>query len=98
MEKNEDVLADKLGEKSYQDIVQLLTIHDIQLIVYTLEALYQLSELGESTTTKIASVRHAVGMRNFPLYSFYEDDAKNDLLMSLKMQASCKAANYLFTS
>ncbi|XP_064603702.1 AT-rich interactive domain-containing protein 2-like isoform X2 [Liolophura sinensis] len=60
VEKNEDVMADKLGEKSYQDIVQLLTIHDIQLIVYTLEALYQLSELGESTTTKIASVRHAV--------------------------------------
>ena len=60
MEDNEDLLAESLESKIYEDIVRYLTVHDIQLIVYTLECLYQLSELGEMTTTEIAQVSCAV--------------------------------------
>lgn len=55
------MLTDRLEEPLYADIVRLMNVFDIQIIVYSLEALYQLSELGEHTTTKIAAVKHAVG-------------------------------------
>lgn len=61
VEKNEAILNENIDEETYERIVQLLIIHDIQLIVHTLETLYQLSELGETTTTRIADVKHAVG-------------------------------------
>lgn len=61
VEANEDVLCDNLESPVFEKIVSYLTLHDIQLIVHTLEALYQLSELGEVTTTKIAAVNSAVG-------------------------------------
>ncbi|CAE1293675.1 ARID2 [Acanthosepion pharaonis] len=60
VEENESLLSEHLESKAYEDICKLLTVHDIQLIIYTLEALYQLSELGESTANAIASVKHAV--------------------------------------
>lgn len=60
LEKNEAIMNECVQEETYERIVQLLTVHDIQLIVHTLEAMYQLSELGDTTTTKIANVRHAV--------------------------------------
>lgn len=62
VEENESLLSEHLESKAYEDICKLLTIHDIQLIIYTLEALYQLSELGEATSGAISSVKHAVGM------------------------------------
>jgi hypothetical protein len=62
LEKNEVVLSECLEDEDYARMVELLTVHDIQLIVHSLEALYQLSELGEITTTMIANVRHAVGV------------------------------------
>ena len=61
LEENEVTLAESLTDETYEDICRLLSVCDIQLIVFTLEALYQLSELGEATTTGIASVKHAVG-------------------------------------
>ena len=61
VEANEEVICDNLEDSTYENIVRLLTIHDIQLIVYSLETLYQLSELGEVTTTHIAAIRMAVG-------------------------------------
>lgn len=61
VEANEEVICDNLEDATYENIVHLLTIHDIQLIVYSLETLYQLSELGEVTTTHIAAIRMAVG-------------------------------------
>ena len=60
VEENEELIADNLETKVYEDIVRFLTVHDIQLIVYTLECLYQLSELGEVTTSEIAQVSCAV--------------------------------------
>ena len=61
LEKNEAILSECLEGDTYSRIVQLLTVHDIQLLVHTLEALYQLSELGDTTTNMIAHVKSAVG-------------------------------------
>jgi AT-rich interactive domain-containing protein 2 len=61
VEANEELICDNLEDTVYEDIIRLLTVHDIQMIVYTLEVLYQLSELGEVTTTHIAAVKMAVG-------------------------------------
>ncbi|GAB1608731.1 hypothetical protein Ahia01_001157500, partial [Argonauta hians] len=60
VEENEGLLSEHLESKAYEDICKLLTIHDIQVIIYTLETLYQLSELGEATSGAISSVKHAV--------------------------------------
>ena len=61
VEQNEVLLAENLDMVIYENIVRMLTLHDIQLIVFTLETLYQLSELGELASTCIARVRTAVG-------------------------------------
>jgi hypothetical protein len=61
VDENEDVIADHLEGKAYEDIINTLSILDIQLIVHALEVLYQLSELGEITTTHIAMVQSSVG-------------------------------------
>ena len=58
---NEYVLTEKLDTFIYEEIAKYLTIQDIQLIVSSLEALYQLSELGEATTSKIAEVSNTIG-------------------------------------
>ena len=58
---NDLFLEEKLDDQIYDDIVRLLGVYDIQIIVNSLEALYQLSEIGEHTCTKIAAVRCAVG-------------------------------------
>ena len=58
---NEYVLTEKLDAIIYEEIAKYLTIQDIQLIVSSLEALYQLSELGEATTSKIAEVSYTIG-------------------------------------
>ncbi|KAL4232755.1 AT-rich interactive domain-containing protein 2 [Mactra antiquata] len=59
-EENEYVLSEHLDTRLYEEIAKYLTISDIQLIVYSLEALYQLSEIGEETNSKIAEVSNTV--------------------------------------
>lgn len=63
-EVNEFVISEKLDLSVYEEISKYLTIPDIQLIVYSLEALYQLSEIGEETNTKIAQSGNTVGRWN----------------------------------
>lgn len=58
---NAGLLSQHLDQWVYCDIVNMLLVHDIQLIVYTLEALYQLSELGEAPASHIAHVKAAIG-------------------------------------
>jgi len=41
-------------------MIALLLLHDIQIVIAALETLYQLSELGDVTTTRIAQVSAAV--------------------------------------
>jgi len=58
---NEDALCGQLDDTIYVTLVSLLTVPDIQLIISTLEALYQLSDLGHVTSARIAEVTAAVG-------------------------------------
>ena len=55
------MLSENIEQRVYEDIVNMLTIHDIQLIVFTLEALYHLSELGEASSNHIAKVHSSIG-------------------------------------
>lgn len=65
-EDNEYAISEKLDIGVYEEISKYLTIPDIQLIVYSLEALYQLSEIGEETNSKIAEAGNTVGRCWFP--------------------------------
>jgi len=60
VDMNEDVICSHLDDVVYEQLIALLMLHDIQIIVAALEALYQLSELGDVTTTRIAQVSAAV--------------------------------------
>ncbi|XP_013380107.1 AT-rich interactive domain-containing protein 2 isoform X1 [Lingula anatina] len=60
VDANEDILTEGLELPVYEQIVSMLTVQDIELIVYTLDALYELSELGEIPSTNIADVRYSV--------------------------------------
>lgn len=62
IEENEQHIAEGLDEGIYHQLLRLACVFDIQLIVHSLETLYQLSELGEETSTKIASVKNAVDL------------------------------------
>ena len=61
VEHNEELISDHLPAEMYVDVVRLLTVQDIHMIVSTLEALYQLSEIGEVPATQIAMVTRCVG-------------------------------------
>ncbi|KAL3266501.1 hypothetical protein HHI36_010671 [Cryptolaemus montrouzieri] len=52
-EKNEDVLLRSLESAVYEKVCSFLTIHDVMLLIYTLECLYSLSSLGERSCNLI---------------------------------------------
>ncbi|XP_066257245.1 AT-rich interactive domain-containing protein 2 isoform X5 [Euwallacea similis] len=54
-EKNEDVLIRSLESNVYNKVCSFLTIHDVMLLIYTLECLYSLSSLGERACNFIAN-------------------------------------------
>ncbi|GFT87253.1 hypothetical protein NPIL_289681 [Nephila pilipes] len=58
---NEDIPS-RLDIEIYQHMVSFLTVHDIMLLFYTLEALYALSDLGKYACDKIASVHGSIGI------------------------------------
>ncbi len=58
---SEDLLCLCLTPSLFNSVVQLLTVQDIQLVISALEALYQLSELGNTTCTHIASIHGSIG-------------------------------------
>jgi len=60
LDVNEDALCSHLDDAVYEQIIALLLLHDIQIVVSALEVLYQLSELGDVTTNRIAQVSAAV--------------------------------------
>ena len=59
---NSEILTENIQDSIYEHIVNLLCVHDIQLIVYTLECLYHLSDMGEEASTKLALVAPSIGM------------------------------------
>ncbi|KAL8588465.1 hypothetical protein ACOMHN_054044 [Nucella lapillus] len=80
---NEAVLNKSLEEGTYCRLVQLLLVHDVQVVIQSLEALYQLSAVGESTATKIAHVRCAVdilvSMVTVDVQSSYGPEARQSI-------------------
>lgn len=61
VEANEDVLEEALSSDVYERIVALARIHDLQLIIGSLDALLYLSEIGETSCESIASVHNSIG-------------------------------------
>ena len=62
-EANEDVIETMLAEQTsrvYDKLVTYLSLHDIHLLISTLECLYSLSCLGESTCNSIVRTHGAV--------------------------------------
>lgn len=60
-EPNEDIIPSRLDVEVYQQMVSFLTVHDIMLLFYTLEALYALSDLGRYACDKIVCVHRCIG-------------------------------------
>lgn len=55
-ELNEDYLLKTLEQKTYFQVCSFLTLHDVMLLIYTLECLYSLSSLGERACNYIVDV------------------------------------------
>ncbi|GLG96122.1 Uncharacterized protein GBIM_02941 [Gryllus bimaculatus] len=55
-DENEDVMLRYLDQKVYDQVCTYLTLHDIMLLIYTLECLYSLSSLGERACNSIVRV------------------------------------------
>lgn len=61
-EDNGVLICEYVDQESYREVIALLTLPDIMLVISALEVLYQLTELGEITCSKIASVDRSIGM------------------------------------
>ncbi|KAG8198532.1 hypothetical protein JTE90_026435 [Oedothorax gibbosus] len=59
---NEDIIPSRVDVEVYQKMVSFLTVHDIMLLFYTLEALYALSDLGRYACDKIVCVHRCIGV------------------------------------
>ncbi|XP_069680492.1 AT-rich interactive domain-containing protein 2 isoform X3 [Periplaneta americana] len=59
-DENEDVMLRCLDQKVYDQVCTFLTLHDIMLLIYTLECLYSLSSLGERACNCIVRVHGAI--------------------------------------
>lgn len=59
-EANEDALLRCLEASVYERVCSFLTIHDVMLLIYTLECLYSLSSLGERACNYIVNIYGAV--------------------------------------
>lgn len=55
-ETNEDFMLRSLERKTYTQVCSFLTLHDVMLLIYTLECLYSLSSLGERACNYIVDV------------------------------------------
>lgn len=58
-EQNEDVMLRSLQAQVYKSVCSFLSIHDVMLLIYTLECLYSLSSLGERSCNLIV-INHGV--------------------------------------
>lgn len=61
-EDNGVLICEYVDQESYREVITLLTLPDIMLVISALEVLYQLTELGEITCSKIASVDRSIGI------------------------------------
>ncbi|KAL7867588.1 hypothetical protein SRHO_G00089720 [Serrasalmus rhombeus] len=61
-EDNGVLICEYVDQESYREVIALLTLPDIMLVISSLEVLYQLTELGEITCSKIASVDRSIDL------------------------------------
>ncbi|XP_015928872.1 AT-rich interactive domain-containing protein 2 isoform X1 [Parasteatoda tepidariorum] len=61
-EPNEDIIPSQLDAEAYQHMVSFLSVHDIMLMFYALEALYALSDLGRYACERIVCVHRSIGV------------------------------------
>uniref|UniRef100_A0A2R5LNL9 Putative transcriptional regulator n=1 Tax=Ornithodoros turicata TaxID=34597 RepID=A0A2R5LNL9_9ACAR len=61
-ERNEEPLLAQMDTPLYGRIFELLTVHDLMLLVYALEALYLLSDLGPTACEHMLQVHQSVGI------------------------------------
>ncbi|KAH7718914.1 ARID/BRIGHT DNA binding domain containing protein [Aphelenchoides avenae] len=59
-ERNESVVCEFVNDKVLERIFDVLVIKDIMMCIYTLESLYQMSELGQAACEKISLFPNAV--------------------------------------
>lgn len=59
-DENEDIMLRCLDQRVYDQLCSFLTLHDIMLLIYTLECLYSLSSLGERACNCIVRVHGAI--------------------------------------
>ncbi|KAK4887370.1 hypothetical protein RN001_003641 [Aquatica leii] len=59
-EANEEVLARSLDSRIYRRVCSFLTLHDVMVLVYTLECLYSLSSLGEKPCNMIVNIHGVI--------------------------------------
>lgn len=60
-EDNGVLICEYVDQDSYREVISLLTLPDVMLLISSLEVLYQLTELGEVTCSKISSVERSIG-------------------------------------
>uniref|UniRef100_A0AAY5EGF9 ARID domain-containing protein n=1 Tax=Electrophorus electricus TaxID=8005 RepID=A0AAY5EGF9_ELEEL len=61
-EDNGVLICEYVDQESYREVIALLTLPDIMLVIASLEVLYQLTELGEITCSKVASVDRSIDL------------------------------------
>ncbi|XP_015208422.1 AT-rich interactive domain-containing protein 2 [Lepisosteus oculatus] len=59
---NAVLICEYVDQESYREIICHLTLPDVLLVISTLEVLYMLTELGDVTCTKIASVDKSIDL------------------------------------
>ncbi|PSN46078.1 hypothetical protein C0J52_02288 [Blattella germanica] len=59
-DENEEIMLRCLDQRVYDQVCTFLTLHDIMLLIYTLECLYSLSSLGERACNCIVRVHGAI--------------------------------------
>ncbi|XP_019620790.1 PREDICTED: AT-rich interactive domain-containing protein 2-like [Branchiostoma belcheri] len=58
--ENQEVLEECVELDTYRNLVRTLLVHDVQVLLACLEVLYDLSNVGKVTASKIASIEHSV--------------------------------------
>ncbi|XP_041934208.1 AT-rich interactive domain-containing protein 2 isoform X2 [Alosa sapidissima] len=61
-EDNGVLICEYVDQDSYREVISLLTLPDVMLLISSLEVLYQLTELGEVTCSKISSVERSIDL------------------------------------
>lgn len=60
LERNDEVIEAGLEPEAYQSLIKVLSISDVQLVLSSLESLYNLSGVGQVTSDHIAEVYHSI--------------------------------------